>query len=144
MIYLDANIFIYSTDKSSKFYSDSAALIRAIGLKKTTGSTSSETLQEIIHGFKKLQQITQGIYLCQTILDKMPITILPVDIKVIKQYLLIVNNNRNLESRDCLHLATCKVNKVKALITEDKKLLKVKAAGLSICTIKQALINLGI
>lgn len=143
MVYLDVNVFIYFADENSNFYPEAEKLIELIGLVKIKSSTSLETLQEIVHSAKKLKQTKRGVSICQDIIKLIP-TLYPVNLEVIRKYLYMAGKFPGLESRDCIHLATCLVNKVKTLVTEDRKLLKVKAEGLNICTIKQALINLGI
>lgn len=143
MVYLDVNVFIYFADENSKFNPDAEKLMELIGLGNIKSSTSLETLQEIVHSAKKLKQAKKGVSICQDIIKLIP-TLYPVDLAVVKEYLDIAEKFPGLESRDCIHLATCLVNKVKTLVTEDKKLLKAKAVGLSIFTIKQALSEIDI
>lgn len=143
MFYLDTNVFVYAADITSQHHHSAVNLLHQITARKLPLTTSVETIQEIIHVYKKLHRLKYGLKICQNILKLIPQP-LPVDKTVISQYLKFTSQYPKLESRDCLHLAICQVHSLPVLVTQDKTLTRLKITKLNIQTPKQLLNTLAI
>mgnify|MGYP001587884323 CR=1 FL=1 len=140
MLYLDTNVFLYASYRENRFYEDATSLLKRFSTREVPITTSSETLQEIIHYAKNLKRLKLGLKVCRKLLEIVSEP-LPVNTIIIEGFLKIVEKYPRLESRDCLHLAVCLENNVDALVTEDKHLGKVKEV--KSYTIKEALEKYG-
>lgn len=138
MFYLDTNVFVYTADITSQHHHGAVNLLHQITAQKLPFTTSVETIQEIVHVYKKLHRLKYGLKICQNILKLIPQP-LPVDKTVISQYLKVTSQYPKLESRDCLHLAICQVHSIPILITQDKTLAHLKITRLHIQTPTQFL-----
>lgn len=126
MIYLDANVFLYSVNPKSLYHKNSVTLLKRLVQSEVKAQTSTESIQEVVHVLKRLDQLEIGLNLAKEMLISFK-ELLTVDSETIKKYLGYLKKYPELESRDCLHLAVCKQNGVKTMITEDKHLRKIKS-----------------
>ena len=131
MLYLDTNIFIYAADKTQPQHKLALQLLHQAASQKLPLITSVETIQEIVHTFKKAHKLKFGLQVCRLVLKLVP-HIVPIDRAIITEFLKLAAKYPKPESRDCLHLATCLVHKLPTLVTEDKTLLKTKIPKIDI------------
>lgn len=120
--YLDTNILLHITDSSASKHEECMKFISWAIKEKIKLITSYETIQEIIHVTKKSHKPLQGFRIVDKtfkLIDEFK----EVNISVINEYLKLAKKYTKLDSRDCLHLATCIVSRIPILITYDKKLL---------------------
>lgn len=122
-VYLDTNIFIYLSDPASIFYAACVKMLSYCLKKNIRISTSTETIQEIIHYSKNVKQLESGLITAkatlQTINELHPVSQTTIDI-----YLEQVQNYPTRKSRDLLHLSACIENKINCLVTLDKDFKK--------------------
>lgn len=138
MLYFDTNVFVYAADITSEHHHNAVSLLHQTTTQKLPFTTSVETIQEIIHVYKKLHRLKYGLKICQNILKLIPQP-LSVDKTIISQYLKVTSQYPKLESRDCLHIAICRVHSIPILITQDKALARLKITRLQIQTPTQLL-----
>jgi predicted nucleic acid-binding protein len=131
MYYLDTNIFIYATDPTNAYFKNAQKLITMAEKQSLQITTSVETLQEIIHFSQRLDKLNVGITLCEIIHTLIPKPF-PIDSNTIKHYLNLIQQFPKLQSRDCLHIATCQQHQFSTLVTQDKHLLQTKIDHLAI------------
>lgn len=124
-LYLDTNIFIYLSDENSPHYQTCSRLIEFCQRKKVSLSTCTETFQEIIHLYKNLRQLGDGIKITEYVLDLVDI-IYPITQETIEIYLSKVKIYRTSSSRDLIHLSVGLENKLDKIITIDKGFKKFK------------------
>lgn len=124
-IYLDTNIFLYLSDKSSLYYKSCRDLLYYCRNKNFNTVTSVETFQEIIHYAKKIKRTIQGLTIANGIL-RIVTDIDPLDKDLIVDYLSLVDKYRSFESRDLIHLATALKHPASIFISYDRKFKKVR------------------
>lgn len=118
-LYLDTNIFIYLADKSSIFYKDCLDFINFCQNKKIIITTSTETIQEIIHYAKNTKQLPKGLTVARSAL-KLVDEIFTINKKTIEIYLEQTEKYPSRTSRDIIHLSVCMENRLDKIITFDK------------------------
>lgn len=123
--YLDTNFFLYLSNFSSPFYTSCQKLIKHCKKEKILLSTSTETIQEIIHYTKNTKQLDKGLKISKKVL-KLVDEIFSIDKLVIDTYLKYTATYKTSGSRDLIHLAVCTTNKVGKLVTFDKDFTKFK------------------
>lgn len=119
-LYLDTNFFIYLSDTSSPFHLPCLRLVRYCNKNKILTSTSTETIQEIIHLAKNTKQLDKGLLVSQKTLQLVH-ELLPVGKATIGIYLKKAGVHRAAKSRDLIHLAVCLENKIEKIVTYDKE-----------------------
>lgn len=117
-IYLDTNIFLYSTEPNSPFYPSCIQLIEYCQNHKIIISTSTETIQEIIHYSKNHKQFEKGLECANFTLELVDI-MYSVNQETIKIYLQKSRVYKLSTSRDLLHLSSSLENQINYLITYD-------------------------
>lgn len=132
-VYIDTNIFINLTLKKTPQYKNTKLFFRLCTDKDYLLLSSAETIQEIIHIGKNRNNLLDSIKLSKQLL-RIINELLPVTTDVINKYLDFVLKYPQLESRDCIHLATCIINNINFLITYDKALLNNREKSLRILT----------
>lgn len=135
--YLDTNVFLYLAEIKEPHHKIAVKALNNLTLSKQALSTSVETFQEVVHYAKKQHHLKYGLKICQLIFNLVPHP-LPIDQSVTIKYLKLAAKYPQLESRDCLHLATCFTYNLPLLITEDKNLLKTKVKQIKIVSLQQA------
>lgn len=116
--YLDTNIFIYLADKTSPYFKQSQELIRYCQKNKILISTSTETIQEVIHFAKNTKQLDVGLQIAKKIMSLIDF-LFPVDQRTIEIYLKKASIYKSSKSRDLVHLASCLENSIDKFITYD-------------------------
>lgn len=119
LCYIDTNIFIYTSDPSSPYYKDCLSLFEAAADKKIFITTSTESIQEIMHVHSRLKEIDKGFALTDAVFMQIP-DILAIDLPIIKTLIGLFKKYKTAQSRDLLHVATCVENKIRYLITIDR------------------------
>lgn len=128
-VYIEANVFIYLSDKKSPFYPTASILIKSLKENKIYILTSTETIQEIIHFSQNIKQVLIGLKTAKKIFE-IADEILAVDQETVTIYLDLVKKHKNIKSRDSLHVAVCIKNKIDGLISYDsdfKKFRQIKS-----------------
>jgi len=124
-VYIDTNVFMYLSDKKSPFYFISSRLIKYLKKQRILVFTSVETIQEIIHFSQNTKQLAYGIKTSLKTLETVD-KLLEINQKMILNYLKLVGNYKNVESRDLLHLTVSMENNINLIISYDKDFKKFK------------------
>ena len=117
-LYLDANIFIYLSDKFSIYHKDCNSFINYCQNHNILISTSCETIQEIIHYAKNTKQLPTGLLVAKNVLELVDI-IYSINRITVEIYLEQAEIYIGSTSRDLLHLSVCIENKLDKIITYD-------------------------
>ncbi|MFS8159035.1 MAG: type II toxin-antitoxin system VapC family toxin [Candidatus Roizmanbacteria bacterium] len=128
MIYIDTNIFLYAADKESQYFADCTTFLSSCIKENIDITTSAETIQEIVHYLKNRNTIKDAPHICNTILKIIP-TPLALDISVLEVFIKMVSeygDNRKIQSRDLLYVATCIENDIGTIVTYDKAFSQIK------------------
>lgn len=124
-LYLDTNIFIYLSDDHSPHFSNCLKLIEYCQNNKIPLSTCAETFQEIIHLYKNLKQLDQGLKISKEVLKLVDI-IYPITQETIEIYLSKAKIYKTSSSRDLIHLSIGLEHKLDKIISIDKDFKKFK------------------
>lgn len=117
--YLDTNIFIYLSDKTSPFHKACFDLVNYCQANKILISTSTETIQEIIHFTKNTKQLPIGFEVSKKALELVD-ELYSINRSTIDIYLEQVEIYKKAKSRDLIHLSVCIENKLDKIITYDR------------------------
>ncbi|OGM29567.1 hypothetical protein A2630_01080 [Candidatus Woesebacteria bacterium RIFCSPHIGHO2_01_FULL_44_10] len=127
-LYLDTNIFIYSTDPKSPYFDLCRVFLGKVANEGLEVVTSVETLQEIVHYFKSLGKIDKALSVCKSVFGVVDL-VLPLDLEVVDIYMGLVKKYgeiKKIDSRDFIHLAVCINEKIATIVTYDKGYTLVK------------------
>lgn len=123
--YLDTNIFLYAADPYSPYHTACKGVLVEIAKGALRAFTSVETIQEIVYFHQRQRQIKQGLKLVDDIFKLMP-ELLSVDREIIIEFRKLLDRYPGVPSRDLIHLAACKVNGLRAVISIDRDFDKFK------------------
>lgn len=123
--YLDTNIFIYAADPESPYHKACKALLKEIAKGSLNGTTSVETIQEIVYFHQRQKQIMQGLRPVDDIFKIVP-ELLPVDQEVVFEFRRFLDKYPHAPSRDLIHLAACKVYELTEVVSIDRDFDKFK------------------
>jgi len=124
--YIDANIFIYSTNPTDSRYSDCKTILEKIATSEIAALTSVETFEEIIHYGQKNKVLEHTIYLCEKLLTTdLAVVPFPKDLlfpflKIVKKYLKL-----KIDSRDLIHVISALENGTDTIISADRDFDKI-------------------
>lgn len=128
-VYVDTNIFLYLSEKTSSFYLESVELIKYLKKNKVLILTSAESIQEIVYVALKMKRLNYGLKTIEKVFEIID-ELLSINKKTINIYLNLVTKYLTSDSRDSLHSAACIENNIKTIITYDhgfKKFKELKA-----------------
>lgn len=125
MIYIDTNVFIYRGAENDLNHENSKRLIDFIIENRLDATTSTETIQEIIHFLQRVNDLNSGIRISKLVLKQIKY-LMVVDVKVINVYLMLIEKYPKADSRDVLHLACAVTSNIQIIITYDKGFKKFK------------------
>ena len=129
MIYLDTNTFFYALDRKSPNYKVCRRFLDNSIKRGIPITTSTETIQEVIHYYRSIGRDKIGLVTCKYLLKIIPEPLIITN-EVIEQFLKFVPRYKKPESRNLLHLAACVVYNILSVVTYDadfKKFSEIKA-----------------
>lgn len=124
-VYIDTNVFLYLSNKTSSFYLESVELIKYLKKNKILILSSTETIQEIVHVALKTKKLGYGLKIIEKVLEIID-ELLPINSKTINIYLSLVAKHPTNDSRDSLHTSVCIENTIETIITYDHGFKKFK------------------
>ena len=124
MLYLDANIFIYSTINTRELGEKARSLLLRIQQGAETALTSALTFDEVFWAIKK-HNLELAYEACEAILNFPNLEIVAADKETVSLALQIIKEY-NLAPRDAIHAATAIAEKVDFVVTTDAHFCKVK------------------
>jgi len=124
-VYIDTNVFLYLSNKTSAFYFDSVELIKYLKNNKVLIFSSTETIQEIVHVALKIKKLSYGLKIIEKVFEIID-ELLPINSKTINIYLNLVAKHPTNDSRDSLHTSVYIENTIETIITYDHGFRKFK------------------
>ncbi|HXQ91912.1 MAG TPA: type II toxin-antitoxin system VapC family toxin [Nitrososphaerales archaeon] len=119
MIYLDANVFIYSSLNRKALGDKSRSIIKDIQNGKMLAATSALSFDELVWAVKKHRSDPEGVIAGEVFLNIPGLTILDVKqdmlnfaLKLIKKY--------HINPRDSIHAASALDAKAEYIVSEDR------------------------
>jgi predicted nucleic acid-binding protein len=132
VLYLDANILIYSIINTQELGEKARTLLRKIQQGEEKAATSALTFDEVFWAVKK-HNLELALEACEALLNFPNLEIVSADREVVSSALYIIREY-HLEPRDAIHAATAIAEKVDCVVTTDAhfgrvKELKIKRLG---------------
>lgn len=124
MLYIDANVFIFSILGEEKLRETSLKIIKDINNKKIVAFTSCLTFDEVAYVIKK--HLNDEVFY-ETLEGLLSLNIkwLDVNILIIRESSNLIKEY-NLSPRDAIHVATMKINNIRNILSEDSDFNKIK------------------
>jgi uncharacterized protein len=124
MLYLDSNIFIYSTLNTKDIGEKARALLQKIQQGEEKAETSALTFDEVFWAIKK-HNPDAAFEACQALLNFPNMEIIPVNRELVLSALRIIKEY-NIAPRDAIHAATALAQKADTIISTDPHFDKIK------------------
>lgn len=118
MIYLDSNIFIFAILDAEDIGERCRNLLSKVKSKELIAATSCLTLDEVAWQIKKNKGFEYSIYAVESFLKIPNLVLLNVDKTVLLETVTIMKNY-HLKPRDAIHAASCKLNNIPTMFSED-------------------------
>ncbi|MCB1215436.1 MAG: type II toxin-antitoxin system VapC family toxin [Deltaproteobacteria bacterium] len=126
MIFVDSNIPMYAAGKPSEFKEACIQFLLKIEQLKVQAASSVEVLQEILHRFYALRRLQEGVEVYQRF-RALPLHFFEIKVEDLDEAKEILISSHHLSSRDAIHLAVMRRNKINKIVTYDRGFLNVKA-----------------
>jgi predicted nucleic acid-binding protein len=116
---IDANIILYSVGAAHPYLEDSREIMRRIERNEIAANVSTEVLQEILHFFRRRNQVPEGVKLFDDLIRQFPapFEILGVTARSARD---ILGAYPNLNSRDAFHAAVVFEHNLEGIISADR------------------------
>jgi predicted nucleic acid-binding protein len=122
VIFVDSNLFIYAVGRPHPLRTEAQNFFIQSREKGARLVTSAEVLQELLHVYlpvRRMETLDAALELATLGIDQ----IIPIEQDTILQARNLSDRFPGLTARDLLHLAVCRINKIKELKTFDGDLL---------------------
>jgi len=119
LYFVDTNVFIYRTQKQSPYYEECKKFLDLALMGEISITTSVETLQEVVHVFRRTKQNSLGIRVAKLILEQNT-DLLEINAGIIEKFVVLAEKYPRSDSRDLLRVAACSYNGIRPIITLDK------------------------
>lgn len=124
VLYLDANVFIYSTINTEELGEKSRALLQKIQTGEETAETSALTFDKVFWAIKKYN-LKLAFEACEALLNFPNLEIISADREVVSSALQIIREY-GLAPRDAIHAATAMAEKADAIVSTDSHFDRIK------------------
>lgn len=118
-VFVDANVFMYVVGVSHPHKAPSIRLLERIAGDETESVTDAEVLQELLYRYWAVQQLEQGLALCDQVVRVIH-AILPVGISDVSVAQHLLRQHRLIEPRDAIHAAVMLNHGVTHLYSYDR------------------------
>ncbi len=125
MIYLDANIIIYSVINNDKMGDKSREIMTKISRGEIDGFTSVLTWDEVVYILGKIIGTEKSIGEGNKFLNFPNLIFLDADKKIIENAQEIMERYK-IKPRDAIHIATALANNISEIISDDRDFDKIK------------------
>jgi len=122
--YLDTNVFLYANTRKSKFYKSCRFVLEQVALGKISAQTSVETVQEIIFVASRQKQVGVGVRIAKEAWAILG-SLCALTEEITNEFLKLAAKYPKTESRDLVHVATCKVLGIDKIFSVDKHFDKI-------------------
>lgn len=118
-VFVDAAVIIYAAGREHRLRDPSRRLLRAVVDGRTSGVTSAEVIQEILHRFTGRGDAEVGAAMAHHALDIFA-PVLPVTHQVMARMPGLVRRYPHLAARDLVHVATCQEERITTIVSPDR------------------------
>ncbi len=125
MLYIDANIFVFSILNTESYGSKAEAILQKIQRGEEKALTSVLTIDEVFWAVKKSRGIEKALEACQALLSFPNLEVVAANKETAFIALQIIEESR-LDPRDAFHAATAIVGKADCMVSNDAHFDRVK------------------
>jgi predicted nucleic acid-binding protein len=119
LIYLDANVFVYSALDKKAIGNNARAIVRDIQLGKLAAGTSALTFDELVWAVRKQRGEQAGALAGEVFLNTPHLVILDVRHEVLLASLALIKIY-HFQPRDAVHAATALGSSAEYIVSEDR------------------------
>lgn len=122
MIFVDSNVFIYAVGRPHTLREEAQQFFLQSSREGNKLVTSAEVLQELLHVYLPVGRVATldaALELATRGVDR----VLPIDAESVLEARALADKHPELTARDLLHLAVCRINRIKEIKTFDRSLL---------------------
>ncbi len=126
VVFLDANVLVYSLDKTSEQHSEAVEVIQRLLVERTVLCTSHHVIEEVLHIVQRIPQSNTSLSRVVEEINKIPdLTLIEpaTNIEFARRYALL-SQKLNAGVNDALILQLMLDSGISRLFSYDKKLLK--------------------
>jgi predicted nucleic acid-binding protein len=125
MLYLDANIFVFSILSTESYGNKAEAILQRIQSGEEKAMTSVLTIDEVFWAVKKSRGVEKALEAGQALLAFPNLEVVAANREIAFVALQIIEESR-LDPRDAFHAATAIVKKADCIVSNDAHFDKVK------------------
>jgi|SRR3989339_478964 len=125
MIYVDANVFIFSATNSEEKGQKSRELVRNIITGKIKAASSALTFDEVFWKVKKERGFDDALLAAKTFLDMPNLSIIEANETILAEAYNLIKNYK-LDPRDAIHAASAVVHGISTIISDDPDFDRIK------------------
>ena len=118
MIYLDANLFIYSAIYSDERGKSAQKTLQNILTSSEPACTATLTWDEVVYVVKKHRNLKQAIEIGRSMMNMKNLSLINVTPEILKKAEDIMTKYK-IEPRDAIHAACCIQQNATSIISED-------------------------
>ena len=116
--YIDSNIFIYSVTSVEEEGRKSLAILEKISSGKLIGYTSVLTFDEVFWKLKKVLSLDKALEVTENMFKMLNLKFLDANMDIVMKAHGIIKQYK-LAPRDSIHAATCLLNNIPVIISDD-------------------------
>ncbi len=124
-VFIDTNIFIYAAGDAHPHKNPSKCILEKIAGNKIKAATNTEVLQEILHRYGAIKDMTRGLAIFDDCLKIVPL-ILPVTKQDILKAREILQRYPGVNARDAIHAAVMLNRGIKTICSYDRHYDQIK------------------
>ena len=121
MIFVDANVFMYSVGREHQFKQISREFFDTSALNGTPLVTSAEVLQELLHAYLPVNRLNE-LASAMSVVTRYNIEVWPLERDDVILAWQLRDEHPNLSARDLCHLASCRRRGISEVMTFDQSL----------------------
>ena len=121
MIFVDANVFMYSVGLEHQFKQISREFFDTSALNGTPLVTSAEVLQELLHAYLPVNRLNE-LASAMSVVTRYNIEVWPLERDDVILAWQLRDEHPNLSARDLCHLASCRRRGISEVMTFDQSL----------------------
>lgn len=118
-VFIDTAVIMYAAGRPHPLRESCREILDAITAQRVEGVVSSEVVQEILHRFTHLGDRSTGTRMAEATLDIFT-PVIPITETIMRRTIELVDATPRLSARDLVHVATCQVSGIDAIVSPDR------------------------
>ncbi len=118
-VFIDTAVIMYAAGRPHPLRTPCREILDAITDQRVEGVVSSEVVQEILHRFTHIGDRETGTRMAEAALDIFT-PVIPITETIMRRTVELVHQTPRLSARDLVHVATCQVSGIDAIVSPDR------------------------